>query len=66
AQVVNTAIAGKQRFDTMRSFFEGVGTGDKAGVWEDTPVERPEFRAQVQRQTARAQRKAGAEDPIGC
>jgi phage tail tape-measure protein len=36
AQVVNAAMANKARFDTMRAFFEGVGTGDTAGVWEDT------------------------------
>jgi chlorophyllide a reductase subunit Y len=43
-QVVNAAVGQKQRFDTMREFFEGVGTGYAAGVWEDTPVDRPEFR----------------------
>ena len=45
AKVVNTAIAGKGRFETMRDFFDGVGSGDKAGVWETTPRDRPEFRA---------------------
>ena len=34
AHVVNTAIAGKARFAEMKSFFEGVGTGDTAGVWQ--------------------------------
>jgi 3,8-divinyl chlorophyllide a/chlorophyllide a reductase subunit Y len=33
AQVVNTAIGNKARFDTMKAFFEGVGSGDTAGVW---------------------------------
>jgi chlorophyllide a reductase subunit Y len=28
----------------MRAFFEGVGTGDTAGVWEDVPRKHPEFR----------------------
>jgi len=46
AQVVNTAIANKGRFDAMREFFEGVGTGHAAGVWEDTPVDRPKWREQ--------------------
>ncbi len=45
AQVVNAAIAGKSRFDEMRAFFEGVGQGFSAGVWEDTPRDRPEFKA---------------------
>ncbi|MEM9461617.1 MAG: chlorophyllide a reductase subunit Y [Myxococcota bacterium] len=43
AQVVNAAIANKHRFDRMRDFFEGVGQGHAAGVWEDVPVERPAF-----------------------
>jgi len=38
AQICNAAIAGKARFDTMKAFFEGVGEGDSAGIWEDTPL----------------------------
>jgi chlorophyllide a reductase subunit Y len=44
AMVVNTAIAGKARFDRMSAFFDGVGTGHTTGVWEDTPVDRPNFK----------------------
>ena len=44
AQVVNGAMANKPRFDAMREFFEGVGDSHAAGVWEDTPVDRPKFR----------------------
>jgi chlorophyllide a reductase subunit Y len=44
AQVINGAMANKARFNTMRDFFEGVGTGHAAGVWEDTPIDRPKFR----------------------
>ena len=44
AQVVNAAMSNKDRFDKMRDFFEGVGTEHAAGVWEDTPVDRPKFR----------------------
>jgi chlorophyllide a reductase subunit Y len=44
AQVVNAAIAGKGRMATMEAFFEGVGQGFAAGIWEDTPRDRPEFR----------------------
>ena len=29
----------------MTAFFEGVGTGYTTGVWEDLPVDRPEFKA---------------------
>jgi chlorophyllide a reductase subunit Y len=44
AQVVGAAMSNKDRFDKMRDFFEGVGTDHAAGVWEDTPVDRPKFR----------------------
>ncbi len=44
AQVVNAAIAGKGRMETMKGFFAGVGEGHTAGVWEDMPKDRPDFR----------------------
>ncbi|GEO80564.1 chlorophyllide a reductase subunit Y [Pararhodospirillum oryzae] len=37
AQVVNAAIANKGRFEAMKSFFSGVGSGDVAGVWSEAP-----------------------------
>ena len=50
----------RSRFDTMRSFFENVGQGDTAGVWQDQPTMHPQFRADNMRQMQRqaAQRKA--------
>ena len=45
AQVINAALANKARFDTMRAFFKGVGEGYSAGIWEDTPTDRPQFKA---------------------
>lgn len=44
AQVINGALANKARFDKMQAFFEGVGEGYTAGIWEDTPRDRPEFK----------------------
>ncbi len=41
AQVINGALANQERFDSMRAFFEGVGEGHTAGVWEDTPKAPP-------------------------
>jgi 3,8-divinyl chlorophyllide a/chlorophyllide a reductase subunit Y len=41
AQVVNAAIASKGRFDEMKAFFEGVGEGHAAGVWESAPKAPP-------------------------
>ncbi|MCC5885142.1 MAG: chlorophyllide a reductase subunit Y [Gammaproteobacteria bacterium] len=53
AQIVNTAIGNQSRFDAMRSFFEGVGTGHSAGVWSEQPVDRPEYRARYAKQLAK-------------
>ena len=62
AQVVNAAMGNKSRFDAFREFFEGVGEGDTAGVWEGVPEEHPEFREQVRRQMARAAAKRKVEE----
>ncbi len=60
AQVINGAIANKSRFDRMSAFFEGVGTGAAAGVWEDTPRDRPEFKARFAKTMAAARASAEA------
>jgi len=44
AQVINAALGNKDRFDMMKGFFAGVGEGHAAGIWEDVPVDRPEFK----------------------
>ncbi|MFO1151826.1 MAG: chlorophyllide a reductase subunit Y [Alsobacter sp.] len=65
AQVVNAALAGKDRMDAMSAFFEGVGTGHAAGIWQDTPQDRPDFRKKY----AARNRKANAVDngeAVGC
>ena len=67
ADVVNSAISGKARFDEMKSFFEGVGSGDAAGVWQGKPDTHPEFRAHQSRKlAARARQAANLEAPTGC
>jgi len=38
AQVINAAMGQKDRFDTMKAFFKGVGEGPTAGVWRDAPA----------------------------
>jgi chlorophyllide a reductase subunit Y len=62
ALVVNAALANQARFDKMTAFFEGVGTGATAGVWEDTPVDRPEFKAKY---AAKRIAAAKAEESVG-
>jgi len=37
AQVINAAMGQKERFAHMKEFFKGVGEGDTAGIWRDTP-----------------------------
>ncbi|MEM7766547.1 MAG: chlorophyllide a reductase subunit Y [Pseudomonadota bacterium] len=67
AQVVNAALASKPRFDEMKAFFEGVGAGDAAGIWEDTPDPHDAFRAKQRRKLAiKAKRAADLEKPVGC
>jgi chlorophyllide a reductase subunit Y len=46
----------------MTAFFDGVGSHDTAGVWEDTPVERPEFKAKYAKALAATR---AAEEAVG-
>ena len=62
AQVINGALGNKARFDTMREFFEGVGEGYSAGIWEDTPSDRPDFKKKY---AAKMIASAKAEEAIG-
>jgi chlorophyllide a reductase subunit Y len=62
AQVINAAIANKDRFDRMSAFFEGVGVGHAAGVWETTPEDRPEFKARYAKTMAAARK---SEESVG-
>ena len=64
AQVVNGAMANKDRMEHMRAFFEGVGTGDTAGVWEAEPNEQPQFRALNAKKLERAAKAAKAAEMI--
>jgi chlorophyllide a reductase subunit Y len=62
AQVVNAALGNKARFDGMKAFFEGVGTGHAAGVWEDVPQDKPTFRHVYAKKIAKAK---AAEEAVG-
>lgn len=66
AQVVNAAIAGRTRMDGMKAFFEGVGEGDAAGIWEGEPISRPGYRERYAKQREALNRqRAKAETPTG-
>ncbi len=62
AQVINTALGNKARFDAMKALFAGVGTGDASGLWEDVPQSRPEFREKHRRVRVASSGKRNAEE----
>ncbi len=64
AQVVNAAMANKGRFEAMQAFFAGVGEGHAAGVWEEIPQDRPEFREHYKRHLAKLARQRKAEEMV--
>jgi chlorophyllide a reductase subunit Y len=64
AQVITTAMGNKGRFDEMKAFFGDTGTGFKAGVWETTPEDRPEFRDHYKRHLAKLARQRKAEEMV--
>jgi 3,8-divinyl chlorophyllide a/chlorophyllide a reductase subunit Y len=64
ATVINSAIANKARFDTMKDFFGETGQGDNAGIWSETPQARPEFRDFTRRQVIKLIKRRKAEEMI--
>ncbi len=64
AQVVNAALGNKSRFDEMSAFFEGVGTGHAAGIWDKVPKDEPQFRAEMKRRFEKEAKKRKAEEMI--
>ncbi|MGD1926888.1 MAG: chlorophyllide a reductase subunit Y [Paracoccaceae bacterium] len=63
-EVVNAAMGNKDRMARMKSFFEDVGQGDTAGVWEGDPNLRPDFRALHQKKLDKKARAAKAAEMI--
>jgi chlorophyllide a reductase subunit Y len=64
AQVLNAALGNRARFNEMQAFFEGVGAGHAAGVWQETPQDHPQFRERYAAQLAKAAAKRKAEEMI--
>jgi chlorophyllide a reductase subunit Y len=64
AQVINAAMGNKNRMAQMKSFFEGVGTGDAAGIWEGSPNLQPSFRVTNQKKLEKKARAAKAAEMI--
>ena len=67
AQVINGALGSAERMDRMKAFFGDVGHGDNAGIWEEVPEARPDFKkryaAKVAKTRADARNNSGA---VGC
>jgi chlorophyllide a reductase subunit Y len=64
AQVVNAAIGNRDRMGRMKAFFEGVGTGDTAGVWETEPNVNEAFRERYQKKLEKQRRAEKAAEMI--
>jgi chlorophyllide a reductase subunit Y len=64
AQVINAAIGNRERMIGMKAFFEGVGEGETAGVWEGSPNRHPEFRERYQKKLDKQARAAKAQEMI--
>lgn len=64
AQVINAALGAKPRFDEMKAFFEGVGDGYAAGVWEDVPRDNEQFRKEYKRRLDKEAKKRKAEEMV--
>lgn len=64
AQVVNTAISNAGRMQRMRAFYEGVGHGDTAGVWEGAPNIQDRFREQNRKKLEKQAKARKAQEMI--
>ena len=64
AEVILQAISNGSRMEKMKSFFEGVGEGDTAGVWEGEPNLNPQFRAYQAKKIEKRTIAAKAEEMI--
>jgi chlorophyllide a reductase subunit Y len=68
AQTINAAVGNRARFEAMNAFFAGVGEGDTAGIWRDTPSSSDAMRKKNARKRLAAEKRKAEkqEDPIPC
>lgn len=64
--VINAAIANKERFLAMNAFFEGVGSGDAAGIWQDVPADRSAYRKKYAAKVKQSRNAVDNGESIGC
>lgn len=64
--IINAAIANKDRFQAMNDFFEGVGSGDAAGIWQDVPPDRSAFRKKFAAKVRQSRNAVDNGESVGC
>jgi chlorophyllide a reductase subunit Y len=64
--VIATAIANKDRFLKMQDFFEGVGQGDTAGIWQGVPEDKSSYREKYARKIRTSQNAVENGESVGC
>jgi len=64
AQVINGAMGNRERMAKMKAFFEGVGHGDTAGIWEETPADNSAFRDRYAKKLERQAKARKAQEMI--
>jgi 3,8-divinyl chlorophyllide a/chlorophyllide a reductase subunit Y len=65
-QVINTALANKARFTQMREFFEGVGQGANAGVWQGPQRTAAPKLVSLRAKTPSQQSPQSSKEAAGC
>ena len=48
----------------MKAFFEGIGAGDNAGIYQEAPIPRPDFREHTRKALARLVKSRASEAMI--
>lgn len=64
--VINAAIGNKDRFLAMNAFFEGVGSGDGAGIWETVPEDRSAYRKKFAAKVKQSRNAVDNGESVGC
>ncbi|WP_377294831.1 chlorophyllide a reductase subunit Y [Rhizobium sp. SG2393] len=64
--VINAAIANKARFEAMDAFFAGVGTGETAGIWQETPKDHSAFRKTYAAKVRKSMNAVDNGESVGC
>jgi chlorophyllide a reductase subunit Y len=64
--VINAAIGNKDRFLAMNAFFEDVGKGDSAGIWENVPEDRSAYRKKFAAKVKQSRNAVDNGESVGC